>query len=140
MSEECIKISKYIWDELVPSHGRADSLQGELLRLITKIQKEISKNGSVGWSLDYEKYCNFIKDNLTNSEYLNKLEKENLISAIGEIRILGRENYNKNYNLEIITPYDKKYNELFDIIRISICLLHKRANKILYYEIKKESF
>ena len=128
-----LKECDYIWNNLVPDEGKADSLQGELLRLIEKIAYEVQFRGSINWGVLYEDYCDFIKTNLINSKYLNDHDKENLANAIGEIRIIAREQYNINKNNQI-KSYNEEYNELFDIIRNIIGKVHKKANKLINYE------
>lgn len=129
--EEC----EYIWNNLVPSEGKAESLQGELLRLIEKLAYEIQFKGSVSWGVAFEDDCNFIKDSLVKSEYLSDKDKEDALNAIGEIRIVAREQYNINTNqTSEIMSYDIKYNILFDVIRNLIGKMHKKANKLISYQ------
>lgn len=44
-----------LWDLLVPGRGHADTVQGELIRIIGKVNHEILDNGGINWDADYRR-------------------------------------------------------------------------------------
>ena len=46
------------FEQLVPEKGHAESVQGEMVRIIGKVSREILDNGSINWDTDYEKMVN----------------------------------------------------------------------------------
>ncbi|MDE7297809.1 MAG: hypothetical protein K2N94_03125 [Lachnospiraceae bacterium] len=44
-----------LWDLLVPGRGHADTVQGEVIRIIGKVNHEILDNGAINWDADYKK-------------------------------------------------------------------------------------
>lgn len=44
-----------LWDMLVPGKGHADTIQGEVIRMIGKLCYEILDNGAVNWDNEYKK-------------------------------------------------------------------------------------
>lgn len=62
-----------LWNMLVPGNGKAQTIQGEMIRIIGRITHEILDNGGINWDDDYREMIH------TLSEFLNhnkKLEKE----------------------------------------------------------------
>lgn len=45
---------EYLWQFLIPSQGKADTVQGELIRIVGKIQDEIYRNGSGNWNKNHK--------------------------------------------------------------------------------------
>ncbi len=44
-----------LWDMLVPSRGSADTIQGEMIRIIGKVGYEILDNGGMNWDEEFRK-------------------------------------------------------------------------------------
>ncbi|EHR8837694.1 ankyrin repeat domain-containing protein, partial [Shigella flexneri] len=44
-----------LWQQLVPSSGPANSVQGEVIRIAGKIVMELNGNGGINWDADYKK-------------------------------------------------------------------------------------
>ena len=44
-----------LWEYLVPPHGRAQTAQGEAMRIVGKVSYEILDNGGVNWDGDFRK-------------------------------------------------------------------------------------
>lgn len=42
-----------LWDYLVPSRGRAQTAQGEVIRIAGRIDDELMRNGGINWDRDY---------------------------------------------------------------------------------------
>lgn len=46
---------RYLWDFLVPISGRAQTAQGEVIRIAGRIDHEIMNNGGLNWDKNYTK-------------------------------------------------------------------------------------
>ena len=44
-----------LWAKLVPASGKAQTVQGEMIRIIGKVSYEILDNGGLNWGGDYKK-------------------------------------------------------------------------------------
>lgn len=44
-----------LWEQLVPSKGAADTVQGEVVRIAGRIHGELERNGGVNWDGDFRK-------------------------------------------------------------------------------------
>ncbi len=80
---------------LIPHRGPADSLQGELLRAITRLAMECYENGNVNWqedAADYQPYVDLLRLCLLDLEVfgvwgVNGIQADlDTIQAIGEGR------------------------------------------------------
>lgn len=45
----------WLWDYLVPESGKAQTAQGEVIRIAGRISHEIMDNGSINWDEDFDK-------------------------------------------------------------------------------------
>lgn len=77
-----------LWDSLVPSMGKAETAQGEIIRIAGRIQHEFLDNGCINWDDDFRKMLDaflkyvqlgngFSKEDLMSAELLVQLLKEN---------------------------------------------------------------
>ncbi|MEW7292608.1 ankyrin repeat domain-containing protein [Aquimarina sp. 2304DJ70-9] len=66
-----LKESKYIWDKFVPTEGKADTVQGELLRSLEKLRWEAQNNGNKNWDERFEDFADYISDTLCTSGIFN---------------------------------------------------------------------
>src|SRR5262245_42672150 len=53
-----------LWAALVPKQGQADTLQGELIRIVGKLTDEAYRNGNMNWDADCEKMWRFVAKQL----------------------------------------------------------------------------
>ncbi len=55
-----------LWNNLVPHEGNADSLQGELIRIIGRLASEFYRNGNMNWETNpyYQKMANCLQTEL----------------------------------------------------------------------------
>ena len=44
-----------LWDFLVPSCGKAQTAQGEVIRIAGRVQHEFLDNGCINWDEDFQK-------------------------------------------------------------------------------------
>ncbi len=77
-----------LWDLLVPPKGKAETAQGEIIRIAGRIQFEFLDNGCINWDEDFRKMLDaFLKyvqlgngfsgDDLKSAELLVQLLKDN---------------------------------------------------------------
>jgi len=55
-----------LWDRFVPDQGQADTMQGELLRVTTRVAHEHSANGWSNWNDTYRRFLEFARARLTD--------------------------------------------------------------------------
>ncbi len=63
LSEKELELEKEhqkLWEQLVPKEGKAETLQGEVIRITGKIAKEVLENGGKNWSFDYRDFLRVI--------------------------------------------------------------------------------
>jgi len=61
-------IALWIWENLVPSSGKADTLQGEVLRAIELLAWEAQNNGNLNWDREFDTLIDFLREVFTSSE------------------------------------------------------------------------
>lgn len=49
------KAFQMLWDYLVPSYGKAQTAQGEIIRIAGRVQHEFLDNGCMNWDEDFPK-------------------------------------------------------------------------------------
>ena len=69
--KEYLKKEKYIWETLVPSSGQADTVQGELLRSLAKLQDEAQRNGNANWDEGHEILAHYLLEVIEDSKILD---------------------------------------------------------------------
>ena len=76
------------WDLLVPPKGKAETVQGEVIRIAGRIEYEFLDNGCINWDEDFKKMLDaflryvqlgngFSGDDLSSAELLVHLLKDN---------------------------------------------------------------
>jgi hypothetical protein len=70
--------AKFLWQNYVPKSGQAETIQGELIRAIVKLQDEAQRNGNGNWDQGFEIFCQFI---LLNGINIMKLQYQIQIIA-----------------------------------------------------------
>ncbi len=66
-----------LWDELVPKTGYAETLQGELVRLIGRLSSEFYRNGNMNWENNnsYHNMAKCLQDELCK-HFVNENDSE----------------------------------------------------------------
>ena len=62
------------WELLVPSSGRASTVQGEVVRIAGKVNDELLRNAMGNWDREYRKMLNAISDYLQQENSLSESE------------------------------------------------------------------
>ncbi len=90
-----------LWDMLVPSSGKASTVQGELIRIIGKILYEILDNGAINWDFEFKKMADAMP---TYFEKGKGLSKELVEEASNIARKISRNTSEKDlYRLNELT-------------------------------------
>lgn len=119
------KAFQTLWEYLIPPRGKAQTAQGEIIRIAGRVQHEFLDNGCINWDEDYQKMLDAF---LTYLQLGNGFSKKDLESAEVLVRIL-KENGNKGFiddrlttvlcscamawikqNPEVIAPLKAEYN------------------------------
>lgn len=79
-------VAAWIWKNLVPKSGQADTVQGELLRSIEKLRWESQNNGNGNWDDGFEKLLTFLSLTLTDEI---RLTSSTLSCVSDDIKRLG---------------------------------------------------
>lgn len=69
--------SKFLWQTFVPKSGQAETKQGEFIRIIEKLDREIRGNAKANWDEQFVFLANSLRDGLIESTIFPKeIEKE----------------------------------------------------------------
>lgn len=86
------RISK-LWEKLLPAQGASDTLQGELVRALLRLESEYYKNGMMNWgdgSKFYENLTELIHKTLKSDPGFSGLVKSIIDADISEIKESGQ--------------------------------------------------
>jgi hypothetical protein len=108
-------IARWVWHILVPESGAASCVQGELLRAIEKLRWEAQENGNVNWDEGFERFVAFLRDKLSNQEYLTDEDCNAIHRDLARlINFVTPDELTDNHALDIQLPYvdDDLYDRL----------------------------
>ena len=74
-----------LWELLIPSHGAAKTLQGEVVRIAGRVRDEMNRNGGCNWNRDYRMMLDTFVKHVASESALSDAELEevkNLASSI----------------------------------------------------------
>ena len=74
-----------LWDKYVPASGAADTLQGELVRIVGKLVDQAYRNGNCNWDNDHEVMWRFVAEKLTEDSTFSDEHKKGIRSDVEEI-------------------------------------------------------
>jgi hypothetical protein len=88
--EELWQHNQKLWAELVPKSGSAASLQGELVRALSRIETEYFRNGMMNWGDGYyEQLTALLHSTLKDEKSFTPLVKKILDADIAQIKRSG---------------------------------------------------
>jgi hypothetical protein len=118
-------IARYIWKNLVPKSGQADSIQGEILRAIEKLRWEAQENGNINWDYSFEMFIDFLQNTLGNEALFSGKAKTDIIADLARLRNFITPDELENEQQRAGLPYveDDLYDRLTDHL-VSFCRLH----------------
>ena len=80
---------KELWEFLVPSSGAADTIQGEVVRISGKVNREIDGNGGVNWDKEFKSMANAFLDYVGAGEPLPDAELNEARQIIANLTAQG---------------------------------------------------
>jgi len=78
-----------LWRQFVPASGQADTVQGELIRVITKLEDECLRNGNMNWDMGHRMFTNFLHKYLCDAEVFDAEAISQIKRDISAIRDFG---------------------------------------------------
>lgn len=72
---------KEFWDSLVPNSGSAETIQGEVIRIVGKVGHEILDNGGINWNNDFSKMLQVLIKYLSDGIPLSKEDIDTAANA-----------------------------------------------------------
>lgn len=78
-----------LWDSLVPDMGQADTVQGELVRVIGRLASEYYRNGRSNWDGGFRKYTNYLYRHLRDAHVFPPETIAQIETDIAAIRAWG---------------------------------------------------
>lgn len=87
-----VKASKWqkqheeLWQLLVPVKGKAQTIQGEVIRITGKVSRELMDNGGANWDVEYKKMVDGYFGFIQKGNSLSKKELEELSCIIKEVK------------------------------------------------------
>jgi hypothetical protein len=74
-----------LWATLVPQSGQAATVQGELVRCISKLNDECFRNGNCNWDDGHEALCKYLRKWLNDDATFTEAERLKINSAIDKM-------------------------------------------------------
>lgn len=101
--EECGEL----WRQLVPASGQADTVQGELIRVITKLEDECLRNGNGNWDMGHRMFTNFLYKHLRDSNVFDAKTIAQIEADIAAIRDFGSGKQSPSYKEDTEDEFDR---------------------------------
>ncbi len=70
--------AKWVWQNLVPKSGQAETVQGELLRAVEKLRWEAQTNGNANWDEGFEAFLKYLDQTLCADSGLSESAKQSI--------------------------------------------------------------
>ncbi len=74
-----------LWERLVPQVGQADTLQGELVRIVGNLIDQAYRVGNKNWNTKHEIMWLFVAEKLTSSDCFTDDVKDEIKKRVAEI-------------------------------------------------------
>lgn len=82
--------STALWAELVPSTGSAETVQGELVRAMGRIEQEYNRNGMMNWGDGYyEALLKFVHSTLKSDATFSRFAQKVIDADVARIEASG---------------------------------------------------
>ncbi len=78
-----------LWELLIPSHGAAKTLQGEVVRIAGRVRDEMNRNGGCNWNRDYRMMLDAFVKHVASESALSDAEIEEVKSLASSISPSG---------------------------------------------------
>jgi hypothetical protein len=75
-------VARWLWKNLVPKSGQADSVQGEALRAIEKLRWEAQENGNINWDDRFDMLIDFLRQTLCSEKSFSEASKQSIVADL----------------------------------------------------------
>lgn len=79
-------IARWVWHNLVPKQGQADSIQGEILRSIERLRTEAQENGNINWDDGFDLFITFLQNIFENESNFSTEIKASINSDLFRLK------------------------------------------------------
>lgn len=118
-------VAAWIWRNLVPKSGQAETVQGELLRAIEKLSWEAQNNGNINWDSRFKMFIEFLGTTLSAEPRLPTA----LINVVkSDLAILA--NFEEPYTDDDV--YDRLTEAVVAYCRLNPTLIPKPIDPLQY--------
>jgi hypothetical protein len=116
-------VAGWIWRNLVPKSGQAETIQGELLRAVEKLSWEAQNNGNANWDDRFEMFIEFLGATLSAE---TRLPADMLASVTIDLATLG--DFDNPYVEDDV--YDRLTEAVVAYCRFNPALIHKAVDPL----------
>ncbi|TDX12510.1 ankyrin repeat domain-containing protein [Flavobacterium sp. S87F.05.LMB.W.Kidney.N] len=99
---------------LIPSSGKANTIESEMLRGLDNLQDEAFRNGNINYNEQHKDFAKFIQTTLTESSIFDEKEIKKINSVAKKLMSSKK-------------PY--LHNDVYDYLTDQICIYHNHKNK-----------
>lgn len=96
-----------LWRQLVPASGQADTVQGELIRVVVKLEDECFRNGNMNWDMGHRMLTNFLQKYLRDTNLFDAATIGQIESDIADIRDFGSGKKQPNFKENQEDAFDR---------------------------------
>ena len=119
------------WRQLVPASGQADTVQGELVRVITKLEDECLRNGNGNWDMGHRMFTNFLHKYLRDSNVFDAETIAQIESDIADIRDFGSGKKQPDFKENKEDAFDRITNRVVEWCRANPeSIKHEKNTKL----------
>lgn len=80
------EVAAWIWHNMVPPRGQAETVQGELLRAVEKLRWEAQENGNINWDEGFITLLSFLESHLVGHAGFDEADRTTLRNDIHRLR------------------------------------------------------
>lgn len=118
-------VARWIWHNLVPRQGQAETLQGELLRAVERLRWEAQTNGNVNWDDGFLRFLDFLGMHLATEPEFPDERKRAVQADLERLRAFTGAGQETEAGFRAGLPYvdDDLYDRLADAV-VAFARLH----------------
>jgi len=120
--------SRELWDNLVPASGQAESIQGEMVRVIARLASEFYRNGNANWNIGFRMYTNVLVKHLRDKQAFDTEQLMQIEEDIAEIRDFGSGKKDLVYEDKGEDAFDRINDRVIEWCRLHPNLIPNAAN------------
>lgn len=119
------EVAGWVWRNLVPKSGQADTVQGELLRAVEKLCWEAQNNGNGNWDDRFEMLIEFLASTLTSEARLPDSVRDSVVTDLAVLR-----DYERPYLEDDL--YDRLTEAVVEFCRVNPLPMKRAKNPDQY--------